>query len=202
MLRHRKDTDREKELIGALHQASAASQSEGTRYVQELKDLKIGDFVEFVDRAPRIDLEPQTVGPDETHWAVCQTFSNRVHRVRPEIEKANRGTFVSTYARLWIKSGLAWSKERQLMPGYVFFRTKPKKWGAVRNIEGVYSVLTNNELACKVMDDEMRRLVVEHATGVHNEIAQAGVEGAKRRYSKRRRRPRAGKRMRGEARAA
>ena len=163
----------------------------------DLKELKIGDFVEFVVRVPRADCSAQSSSPDKMHWAVCQTFSNRVHRVRPEIEKANRGTFLPTYARLWSKGGLPWSKERQLMPGYLFFLTEPDGWGAVRNTEGVYAVLTNEGRASKVRDTEMCRLVLDHAMGVHNRIEAGGLgDPAKKRYGRRRRRPRAGKRMR------
>lgn len=139
-------------------------------------------------------VEPKAApGP---YWSVCQTFSNRVHRVRPEIEKVDRGTFLPTYARHWSKGGLPWSNERQLMPGYIFFRTEPDGWGDVKNIEGVYAVLTNAGRAGRVLDDEMRRLVLDDAMGVHNKIE--GSDPAHRRGSKRRR-PRPSKRARAAA---
>ncbi|MES2030861.1 MAG: transcription termination/antitermination NusG family protein [Pseudomonadota bacterium] len=144
------------------------------------------------------EVQPRVV--EGAHWAVCQTFSNRVHRVRPEIEKAERGTFLPTYGKVWTKGGLPWSSERQLMPGYIFFRTEPDAWGEVKNIEGVYSVLTNGGSAGRVLDSEMRRLVLDDAMGVHNRFEGVFSDsGGKKRYSKRRRRPRPGKRARDAA---
>jgi transcription antitermination factor NusG len=123
-----------------------------------------------------------------------------VHRVRPEIEKTNHGTFLPTYARLWSVDGKSWSKERALMPGYLFFLTEPEGWGDVSNVDGVYAVLSNDSKASRVTDDEMRRMVLDHAMGVHNRIeGKLAAEPAKPRYGRRRRRPRHGKRMRAAA---
>lgn len=163
----------------------------------DLKDLKIGDFVEFVKRQEPSSQDGADVPSDGARWSACRTFSDRMHRIRPEIEKANHGTFLPTYARLWSKDGKPWSKERALMPGYLFFLTDPEGWGNVRNIDGVCGVLTNEGRASKVSDDEMRRLVLDHAMGVHNRIEPGGLANpAKQRYGRRRRRPRSGKRMR------
>ncbi|MFK4647200.1 transcription antitermination factor NusG [Bradyrhizobium ottawaense] len=129
------------------------------------------------------------------HWAVCQALSSRVHRVRPEIEKIDRGTFLPTYARVWASGGKLSARERQLFPGYLFFRTAPKEWGAVANVDGVYRVLKNGEKAARISDADMGRIVLEHVTGAHNEVDLGGLD---RVYGKRKRqrRPRASKRAR------
>lgn len=132
------------------------------------------------------------------HWAVCQTFSSRVHRVRPEIEKIDRGTFLPTYARVWSSDGKLSIRERLLMPGYLFFVTKPEDWGAVKNVDGVYRVLTNGERASRVTDSEMHRMVLDHALGRHNDVDLAGLDRERAGVTGRRRqrKPRASKRAR------
>jgi transcription antitermination factor NusG len=135
----------------------------------------------------------------DQHWAVCQTLSSRVHRVRPEIEKIDRGTFLPTYARVWASGGKLSARERQLFPGYLFFRTAPDQWAAVAQVDGVYRVLTKpGELAARVSDAEMERMVREHVSGKHNEVDLSGLDRDpfKRR---RQRKPRASKRARAAA---
>jgi hypothetical protein len=162
--------------------------------MSELLELKIGDFAGYVARPASV--EPSQGGESgKKRWAVCQTFSNQVHRVRPEIEKANRGTFIPTYARFWGKGGLPWSTERPLLPGYLFFQTEPDAWGEVKNIDGVCSVITNGGHASPVRDTEMHRLVLDHAMGVHNRF-EGGVADTGRKRVGKRRRPRASKRAR------
>jgi transcription antitermination factor NusG len=133
---------------------------------------------------------------EEPHWAVCRTFSFRVHRVRPEIEKTNHGTFLPTYARAWVRDGELCIRERLLMPGYLFFMTEPEGWADVRDVEGVHSVLSNNGRASKVLPGEMLRLVVDHATGAHNSATLDGLNRRQRTKRERARRPRASKRAR------
>lgn len=133
---------------------------------------------------------------EETYWAVCRTFSFRVHRVMPEIEKTNHGTFLPTYARVWSSRGKMSARERVLFPGYLFFRTEPKGWANVRDVEGVHSVLAQGERASRVTDAEMCRMVLDHATRKHDDT---NVEGLERIASSRRRkgrRPRQSKRAR------
>lgn len=133
---------------------------------------------------------------DAPHWAVCRTFSFRVHRVRPEIEKTSHGTFLPTYARAWVRDGEFCIRERLLMPGYLFFMTTPKGWAGVRDVDGVHQVLSNDGKASKVLPDEMARMVIDHATGRHNE---ANLDGLNRRYRTKRelaRRSRPSKRAR------
>lgn len=133
----------------------------------------------------------------EPHWAVCRTFSFRVHRVRPEIEKSNHGTFLPTYARAWVRDGELCLRERLLMPGYLFFMTDPEGWADVRDVEGVHQVLSNNGRASKVLPSEMARMVLEHATGVHNEANLSGMNVRPRDPKRQRaRRPRASRRAR------
>jgi N-methylhydantoinase B/oxoprolinase/acetone carboxylase alpha subunit len=132
--------------------------------------------------------------PPKTYWAVCRTFSNRVHRVAPEIEKANHGTFLPTYARVWSSNGKLSARERVLFPGYLFFQTDATGWGAVSEIDGVDEVLAHGERASRVTDDEMCRMMISHATREHDERDTTGLERTARR--KRYRRPRASKRAR------
>lgn len=135
---------------------------------------------------------------DEPHWAVCRTFSFRVHRVRPEIEKTNHGTFLPTYARAWVRDGELCIRERLLMPGYLFFMTKPKDWADVRSADGVHQVLfqAKNGRASRVLPDEMARMVVDHATGAHNSAALEGLNQRSRTKRQHARRPRPSKRAR------
>jgi transcription antitermination factor NusG len=130
------------------------------------------------------------------HWAVCQALSNRVHRVRPEIEKIDRGTFLPTYARVWSSGGKLSARERQLFPGYLFFRTGERDWGAVANVDGVYRVLLNGECAARISDDDMQRMVLDHVNGTHNEVDLGGLDRARSEKRRRQRKPRASKRAR------
>lgn len=132
----------------------------------------------------------------EPHWAVCRTFSFRVHRVRPEIEKTDHGTFLPTYARAWVRDGELCIRERLLMPGYLFFMTEPEGWADVRDVDGVHQVLSNNGRASRVLPEEMLRLVIDHATGIHNSAALDGLNQRQRTKRERARRPRASKRAR------
>lgn len=138
---------------------------------------------------------------DETeYWAVCRAFSNRIRWLRPEIEKTNHGTFMPTYVRVWSSDGKLSIRERALMPGYLFFMTKPKMWGEVKNIEGVYEVLSNNGKASKVTPEEMHRLVLGHILGDANEVDLAGLERQHARSERKKsRRPRASRRARAAA---
>lgn len=138
----------------------------------------------------RVQLHSITPGQnmtEESHWAVCRTFSSRVHWVRPEIEKTNHGTFLPTYARVWSSDGKLSCRERVLMPGYLFFLTTPDTWGEVANTEGVYGVLANNGKASRVSDKEMYRLVMGHVGGWHNEVDIAGLDRQATRAARRKR---------------
>lgn len=138
----------------------------------------------------------------QPHWAVCQVLSRRGHLVREEIEKIGHGAFIPTFVKRWYVGGKEFAQELPLFPGYLFFFTEPDKWGGIEKrdesgIEGVFRVLANAGAASRVTDAEMQRLFVDHATGAHNKIQGAPVEsGERRRYSRRRRRPRPGKRWR------
>jgi transcription antitermination factor NusG len=126
----------------------------------------------------------------EQHWAVARVFSKRAHRISQELAGLSVGTFQPTYVRRWFVDGRPSAKERPLMPGYMLVHTDD--WGAIRDVEGVYGVLTNAGRASRVTDEEMTRLVLAHATGAHNDV-QAGPEV---RRPRRRRRPRPGRRFR------
>lgn len=133
---------------------------------------------------------------NETYWAVCRTFSFRVHRVMPEIEKTNHGTFLPTYARVWSSRGKLSARERVLFPGYLFFQTTPKGWADVRDVEGVYEVLAQGEMASRVTDAEMQRMVIAHATRAHDEVSGEGLERIASTRRRKGRRPRQSKRAR------
>lgn len=113
---------------------------------------------------------------DAPYWAVCRAYSNRVHWLRPEIEKIDHGTFMPTYIRVWSSDGKLSIREKALMPGYLFFQTTPRLWGEVKNVEGVYDVLSNNGKASRVTAEEMYRMVVGHILGDANEVDLAGLE--------------------------
>jgi hypothetical protein len=141
---------------------------------------------------------------DEEHWAVCRTFSNRVHWVRPEIEKTNHGTFLPTYVRAWASDGKFSCRERALMPGYLFFMTEPDRWGDVKNVEGVFDVLTKYDprgrlVAGRVTEAEINRLVLGHIRGEFDDINLDGLERVRQPRRRRHRRPRASKRARAAA---
>jgi transcription antitermination factor NusG len=127
---------------------------------------------------------------DEPHWAVCRAFSNRVHWLRPEIEKTGHGTFMPTYVRVWSSDGKLSIREKALTPGYLFFWTKPSLWGEVANVEGVHAVLSNNGKPSKVTEAEMYRLVVGHILGDANEVDLAGLERQRVRFNQKRDRAR------------
>jgi transcription antitermination factor NusG len=136
-----------------------------------------------------------------SHWAVCRILSNKVHRVRPDIEKTNHGTFMPTYAKVWAVDGKLCIRERAFMPGYLFFMTEPESWGAVANVDGVFGVLTNDGKVSRVPDKEMCKLVLGHATRQFDQVDLSGLPPHKSKRH-RRRRPRPGKAFRGEASAA
>jgi transcription antitermination factor NusG len=154
---------------------------------------EIGQIVGYVDlvqsTTERMEERGDHPGTEE-YWAVCRAFSNRVHWLRPEIEKTNHGTFMPTYVRVWSSDGKLSIRERALMPGYLFFKTKPNLWGEVANVEGVYGVLANNGKASKVTVDEMQRMVIGHILGDANEVDLAGLERQHQRYQSKRERAR------------
>jgi transcription antitermination factor NusG len=129
------------------------------------------------------------------HWAVCRAYSSRVHIVRSEIEKTEHGTFLPTYAKVRASDGKLFCRERPLMPGYLFFfLPDPKRWTDVKNVYGVFDVISNNEGASKVTDLEMHRLVMGHITGAHNDVDISGLQHD-------RRQPRSGRKPRPSRRA-
>lgn len=137
----------------------------------------------------------------EQYWAACRATPGREHVVRSEIEKINRGAFLPTFARTWVSDGKVSARETALIPGYVFFRTDAEGWGVVKSIEGVQGVLTydsgdEKRIAKRVTDDEMTRLVLDHATGDCDLIeAQIRIEPLRNSHNSSRR-PRPSKRIR------
>lgn len=147
--------------------------------------------------------------PTQGYWAVAQTVSKMEHIVRREIEKTNHGAFVPTYARVWTVDGKRYVKEHPILSGYVFFATNADDWAGIPDIHGVYNVLTYpNRAPKRVSEKEMARLVLVHATGAHRvEIAPRYTkyyrgEMPKPRQRKSSRKPRPGKRIRYDMRAA
>lgn len=138
-----------------------------------------------------------TIERKSPHWAVCQVLSHRAPRVREEIEKIGHGAFVPTYQRRRIVAGRLFEKEVPLMPGYLFFLSDPNEWGAIGAIDGVFRVLANCGAASRVSFKEMERMLVDSFVGAHDDKQATVQDGSQyRRYSKRRRRPRPGKRLR------
>ena len=100
------------------------------------------------------------------YWAVAQTVSTMEHIVRREIEKANHGAFVPTYARHAVVDGRRTTKEHPRFVGYVFFHTSGDDYAGIPDIHGVYGVLsTATGKASKVTTAEMTRMMLTHATG-------------------------------------
>ena len=100
------------------------------------------------------------------YWAVAQTVSTMEHIVRREIEKANHGAFVPTYARHAVVDGRRTTKEHPRFVGYVFFHTSGEDYAGIPDIHGVYGVLsTASGKASEVTPEEMKRMMLTHATG-------------------------------------
>jgi len=138
----------------------------------------------------------------EAYWAVAQTVSKMEHIVRREIERTNRGTFLPTCARFWKVDGREYSKERALLTGYVFFKTNGRDWDGIPDMPGVYRVPANaDETPMRVLPKEIRRLMIGHASGDHNEILPPRYTkyyrpDQKPKRRQRNRRPRPSKRLR------
>lgn len=124
----------------------------------------------------------------EPYWTACQIISHRGHLIRADVEKADHGTFVPTYVRVKYVKGTKYAQELPLLPGYLIFQTEPDQWSEVANIDGVLDVLADGLVPRRITDDEMSRLTLEHAMGMHNSI-QSGYQ-PRQRNSRRRRRPR------------
>lgn len=138
------------------------------------------------------------------YWAACQTVPGREHVIRSEIEKANRGAFLPTFAKVWASDGRVNAKECAAISGYVFFLSGEMDWAAVEAIEGVQQVLTLDgvdrkgnpaRIAKQVTDEEMRRMVVDDFTGKHNRM-DACTTRRRTKERGRSRKPRPGKRIR------
>lgn len=138
---------------------------------------------------------------EETYWAVCRTFSFRVHRVAPEIEKINHPTFVPTYVRTWVSGGKLSSRERVLFPGYALFQTTDHDWSDVASMDGVDGVLASAGRAGRVTEAEFLRLFLGHARREFDVIDRDVADHGPRK-NRRRRRARPGRRLRTAERAA
>lgn len=112
------------------------------------------------------------------YWAVAQTVSKMEHIVRREIEKTNHGAFLPTCVRHRKIDGLQRSNERPMMGGYVFFFTYGRDFAGIADIHGVYNVLASAPdmdtpdrpgSAGRVLPSEMVRMMVDHASGKHDE---------------------------------
>lgn len=132
---------------------------------------------------------------DKQHWAACQVITGLEHMVRAEIEAADYGAFLPTYARCQIRRGKLWDRELPLLPGYVMFRTPHEGWGQVGAIKGVLRVLADGHAARAVDDLEVARLMIDHAAGVHNVRIYARNDNGQFKR-KRSRKPRPGNRIR------
>lgn len=132
----------------------------------------------------------------EQYWAVGQTWTGREHRIRADIEGLDHGAFLPTCERRTVRRGLLDVRERPLLPGYVMFRTDAKGWGDVAAVDGV-RVIANDEVAGRVLDKEIARLIFAHATGAGNEFAVVSAgRPAPSKQARRGRKPRRGKRIR------
>lgn len=145
----------------------------------------------------------------ESFWAIAQCVPKMEHIVRRDIEKAGHGAFLPTCARFWSVDGKEFSKERPMFVGYVFFLTNGEDWAGIRDIHGVYAVPAGPAFGkedswtpMRVRPSEMQRVMIDHASGAHNETLEPrytkyyrGKPKTKRKEH-RRRRPRPGRRLR------
>lgn len=131
----------------------------------------------------------------EPTWTAVQIFSKRAPRLQREAEDIGCGCFLPTYAKVRYIDGKRSSNERQLMPGYLFVKLRPDDRGRISDLEGVYRILPGAERALARLDAELVRTQLEHTNGRWDDIADAPA-GPRVRYSRRRRRPRPGKRLR------
>ncbi len=135
-----------------------------------------------------------------SYWTAAQTVTNMEHLVRRDIEKANHGAFLPTFARHWKVDGREYAKERPLIGGYVFFMTKQDDWAGIPDIHGVFRVLSNPDGSPKrISQSEMARMVLGHAAGDHNRTDPAKFTKYYRplpAQKKSSRKPRPGKRIR------
>lgn len=137
-----------------------------TRPVADLANYELDALERVAERSQRFERRAP-IDLDADFWAVAQTVSKMEHIVRRDIEKADHGAFVPTYARHCKVDGRLYSKECPLLTGYVFFRTRSDDWAGIPDIHGVYSVLRS-----RVLPEEMTRIVLSSALNRHTEIAQ------------------------------
>lgn len=170
-----------------------------TRSLADLAAWEIDALERIADRAgPYEKRSPILEGE---YWAVAQTVTKMEHLVRREIEKTNHGAFLPTMARFSKVDGRDYVKERPVFGGYVFFLTHPDDWAGIPDIHGVYDVLaTADNTPKRVSDEEMARMVIGHAAGLHNETAAPRYtkyfRGERPKQVKKRRRPKPGRRIR------
>lgn len=131
----------------------------------------------------------------EQFWAACRTFTGREHVVRAKIEELHRGAFLPTYVRSWVSGGRLSAVERAAVPGYVFFRSSRDDWPPVQGVDGVIGVLLDGDRAMRISNEEMARLVLDHAAGAHNRF-DGCVSEASRSGRRKSRKPRRSKRAR------
>ncbi|WP_441235643.1 transcription termination/antitermination protein NusG [Bradyrhizobium sp. 930_D9_N1_4] len=140
----------------------------------------------------------------ERYWTVAQTVSRMEHVVRRDLEKADHGAFVPTYARRWSVDGRSYAKECALFTGYVFFMTDGDGWAGIPDIYGVYRVPANPDgKPHRVKPAEMLPIVLGHAAGDHDKQEPARFtryynpqRAERQRRDPVRRRPRRSKRAR------
>jgi transcriptional antiterminator NusG len=131
----------------------------------------------------------------EQYWGACRTFTGREHVVRAKIEEMDRGAFLPTFVRSWVADGKLSVAERPAVPGYVFFRASQDDWSPVQDVDSVIGVLANGGSAMRISNDDMARLVIDHAAATHNRFE--GCLSSPSRGSRRKsRKPRPSKRAR------
>ncbi len=128
----------------------------------------------------------------EQYWAACQMISGQERKVRAEIEKLERSTFLPAFMRTRVMRGRKSDHALASIPGYVFFRTDSQGWGQIRRIEGVHRVLASGENAVPVAPAEMMHMVLQDFCGELDDAIVASVPKPRRRS----RRPRPSKRAR------
>ena len=137
----------------------------------------------------------------DQYWAVCQMMSGQERKVRAEIEKMERGTFLPAFMRLRVSRGRKSNHALASMPGYVFFQTDALGWSQVRRIEGVHRVLASGESAVPVRSEDMMRMIVQDYCGDLNDAVVTAAPAPAAVGRRRSRKPRPSKRARVAAKA-
>lgn len=122
-----------------------------------------------------------------TYWAVAQISGKRAASTQGEVSRSGFGSIVPLMRSKRLIDGQLSDTTRPAMPGYLFI------WGASANFYAQDGRTIIARMLGHISNDEMQRIRDDNAAGKHDLI---GAGEIRKRYSRRRRRPRPGKKMR------